>query len=460
MKKRIYIVLVFIGVSLLANTISAQVHIKGSIEIDLNSGLFTCDVNLSNIPELKEYRILLNKGMNVKYFKDKKNELINYNGHYDGEMKGEAIEYVLKVDSTTALKELNVTYLGAFPVYANDYNNFDYKGIIAFNNQTVRATEQTKWYPVIYDSVHDKLMNSYTYDLTISIVGGDTIFLNGTAPQKKNTARFVSKKAYPLLLFAGTYDFIENDGDYILNTAVTKENAKDIFKNIEIIKSNLSRNLDLEFTDHIYLINHKAINQRKKGSSWGFNTYPSFAFTGLDFNELTDENGKFSNDYLRYFGHEFGHNYFGNNVLSGKLKWFWLESFAEYLSYNIAEDLIGIEFLKEVLIKRAKYLKEDDVFIPLHNIKDTNEIGEKYRYIMAPLMLKCFEDTFGRAKMNLVIKSLLEFAKSETLTLQYFKKSAIKSGIKKEDFEEFEKKFMTNENFKQNIIQEIKNRYN
>ncbi|GAA4274537.1 hypothetical protein U6A24_16315 [Aquimarina gracilis] len=456
MKKRIYTFLIVVSIGLLSNAIVAQIHITGNIEINMNSGVFKCNVNLSNMPKLKDYSILLNKGMNIKYFKDYNNDLIKYEGHYNGQMKGEAIEYVLKIDSTSTFKEINVSYLGAFPVYTNDYNEFDYKGVIAINNQTVRATEQTKWYPVVYDITNDKLINSYTYDLNISLIDGNTIFLNGSPPKKKSNARFVSKKAYPLFLFAGTYDFIENNGDYILNTDVTQENAKVIFENIEVIKNNYSKNLGIKFTDHIYLINHKAINKRKKGSSWGFNTYPAFAFTGLNFNKLIDENGTFYNHHFRYFGHEFGHNYFGNNVASGKLKWFWVESFAEYLSYNTIEDLIEKNYLKEVLTKQLSYLKSDDIYVPLNEIESTNQIGEKYRYVLAPLMLKCFEDRFGRVKMNLVIRSLLQYAKDETLTIEHFQKSAIKSGIDKEDYKAFEKNFITSKNFKQNIIEEIK----
>lgn len=456
MKKNNFTLFAFICALLSFNIVSAQIHIEGNVEINMASGLFICNFNLTNIPKLNDYSILLNKGMNIKYFKDSENELINYEGHYNGEIKGEAISYIFKNDSTVIIPpEFNVTYRGAFPVYSNDFNKFDYKGIIAFNNKTLRASEQTKWYPVIYDAANDRILNSYTYDLTITIKGGNTIFVNGNAPKKGETSRFVSKKAHPLLLFAGTYSFIESNGDYILNTTVSKETSEKVFNNTTNIKSTLSKNLGLEFTDKIYLINHKAINKRRKGSSWGFNTYPTFAFTGLNFDKLLNDKGNFLNDYYRYFGHEFGHNYFGNNVMSGKLSWFWLESFAEYLSYNVAEDLCGIEFLNQVLLKQIKNI-EDDNFIPLNKIENRDEIDEKYRYILAPLMLKCFEDRFGRNKMSLTLKSLLGLAKNETLTLLHWKESAIKNGIKKEAFERFEKEFIKNEKFKQNIIDEIR----
>ncbi|TJY37794.1 gluzincin family metallopeptidase [Pontimicrobium aquaticum] len=460
MKKNNFKKVIIIWALLMFSIGYAQINIKGTVEIDMNSGLINCDFDLSNIPKIEEYRILLNKGMNIKYFKDDKNQLISYNGHHNGNTNGEAIEYTLRTDTTYIPSKLHVTYRGAFPIYKNDeFSAFDYKGIIAFNGETLRATEQTKWYPVIYDVTNDRLINSYTYDLTISIKGGTTIFINGSAPKKGKTSRFVSKKAQRLLLFAGNYDFVESNGNYILNTKITKETSKKVFSNIEIIKSNLSNKLGIVFTDKIYLVSHKAINKRKKGSSWGFNTYPTFAFTALNFDKMLDDEGQFTNNNVRYFGHEFGHNYFGNNVNSGKLKWFWGESFTEYLSYNIAEDLCGKDFLKETLIKQVKSINEEDTFIALSEVKKRSDIGSKYRYILAPLMLKCFEDRFGRDKMNHIIKSLLELSYDETLTLEHWKQSAIKSGIKKDAFEAFEKEFISNKNFKQNIIKEIVKNY-
>lgn len=438
----------------------AQVHIKGNVEIDMSSGLIKCDFKLTNIPQIKGYKILLNKGMNVKYFKNKKGKLMNYNGHYDADTKGEAIAYTFNKSKNAVIPEqFDITYRGAFPVYKNDFNAFDYKGVIAFNDQTMRATEQTKWYPVIYDVKKDKLINSYTYDLTINIKNGNTIFINGNAPKKGAVSQFSSKKAHPLLLFVGNYNFVNNNnGDYILNVSLSKETSEKIFKNIDAIKNSLAKNLKKEFTDNIYIINHKAINKRRKGSSWGFNTYPSFAFTGIDFNKLVNKKGKFSNNLLKFFGHEFGHNYFGLNVMPGKLGWFWLESFAEYLSYNVVEDLANTKFLHKTLINQAKSVSKGN-FIPLNKITKKSQIGDSYRYRLAPLMLKCFEDTFGRNKINKVIIALLDFSKSEALTLEHFKKAAIQSGISTNDYQSFEEKFIINKNFKQSIINQINKKY-
>nr|WP_299342881.1 hypothetical protein [Allomuricauda sp.] len=459
MKTKMLQLVFLLSVLLAPLSFNAQIHMKGKVDIDMNKGLIGCELRLSNIPELTDYRIWINKGMNIKYFKNSDAELIQYDGFYSGKINGEAIEYTFVQDSLAHIpNEFNVTYKGAFPIYQNEFGPFDYKGAIAFNGETLRATEQTKWYPVIYNAKTDRILNSYSYELEVHIIGGNTVFINGTKPQKGEDLHFVSKKAHPLLLFAGSYDFVESNGDYIINTNVSKETSKKVFDNIEIIKSSLSKNLKLKFTDNIYLINHRAVNKRPKGSSWGFNTYPTFAFTGLDFNKILNEKGGFSNDINRYFGHEFAHNYFGNNVMSGKLGWFWLESFAEYLSYNIAEDLCGMDFLKQVLLGQLKYIK-DDSFVPLAHVEKRSDINEKYRYIVGPFILKCFEDRFGRDKTNLTLQSLLKVSTTETLTLNQWKKSAVQGGVSEKDFETFETDFLVNEDFLQNVKDEILRNY-
>ena len=85
-----------------------------------------------------------------------------------------------------------------------------------------------------------------------------------------------------------------------------------------------------------------------------------------------------------------------------------------------------------------------------------NEINEKYRYVLGPLILQCFENKFGREKTINVLKLLLAFAENETLTIEHWKNAAIKSGISKTDFGKFEKEFISNKNFKKNVIKEIK----
>ena len=451
---------VFIIFFFWVNSVLSQPIIKGTVEINMQTGLFTCSFQLSNLPPLSSYKILLNKGMNIKYFKDADGTLINYSGYHNGEIKGEAIEYSFVGENDQELNlpsNFEITYKGAYPVYSNDFNPFDYKGVIAFNEKTLRAADQSKWYPVIYDVKNDKLLDNYVYDINFIVKNENenSIFINGSSPQKANKYRFTSTKSYPLLIFVGTYDFVSDNGNYILNTKVDQEIAEKIFKNIETIKAALAQDLNKEFTDNIYLISHTPINKQKKGSSWGFNVYPAFAFTGLDFTKLIGENGKFVPETLRFFSHEFAHNYFSSNMASGDLKWFWLESFPEYLSYKVYEQLVGKNFLEEQLEPRLNYI-DDEEFVPLSEVSESSQINDKYRYFLGPLLIQCFEDQFGEKRTNLTLQYLLDFADNEILTIHSWQKAAIISGISEEEFEDFESRFISSENFKQNIIEEIR----
>jgi len=450
---KLYLFLLF---TLAINFLDAQPHLTGNLKIDLEKGYFDCEFTLSNLPELSEYKILLNKGMNIKYFKDTKGNLLDYEGFYDGKTRGEAIEY--QVEGSELPKTFSIEYVGAFPKYENDYNAFDFKGFIAINDKTLRATEQTKWYPVLYDATNDRLINSYTYDLKIQLEGGSTIFINGSAPQEVKVGKFSTTKPYPLLLFLGNYNFVENDGNYILNDEILPAEAAEVYRNIELIKISLKNTLQQEFEDKIYLIKHQAVNKRRVGSSWGFNTYPTFAFTGINFGNLVQKDGKFSNSNYRYFGHEFAHNYFGNNVQSGKLYWFWLESFPEYLSFRIAEEFSDEKYLKKVLLQKVKNLREQE-FVPLSKIENANQINDAYRYNLAPLLLQCMEIKFDKEAMDLIMRKLLAKAKDETLNLAVLRSIATESGIKDTDYQLFESAFIQSENFKENILNYITSKY-
>lgn len=426
-------------------------HIEGNVYVNMETGLFRCDVTISNLTSIEDYSILINKGMNVKHFLDNSGNSLMYDG---SRIKGEAIQYV--VGNSKGIMNLptkiQIEYVGAFPKYSDSYNTFDFKGFIAINDKTIRATEQTKWYPVIYDVKRDKLINSYTYNLEIAVIGGKSIFINGSAPQKTIKGNFTSKKAVPLFLFAGDYDFVSEKGNYILNGGISKKTAAQVFKNVRIVQSFLEEKLDRTFEDNVYLIQHKAVNKRKEGSNWGFNTYPSFAFTGDNyFSSILTNEGTFSAGNFRYFGHEFGHNYFGNNVQSGKLFWFWLESIPEYLSFTFAEKMGGKKYLKQRIRDKIESVKNKK-FIPLAKITEANQIDESYRYNMAPLLLMSFDLMFGRETTFKMLKNLLSYADSETLTLDHFKKAALKSGVPTHEYKNFEIQYLKNDDFRDIVI--------
>ncbi len=439
----------------------AQPHIEGTVEIDLKTGMFNCDFVINNLPEIRNYKILLNHGMNVKYFKDLDDNLWNYNGYYSGKMRGEALEYFFIDDDRKVVKELpkgfKVMYTGAFPKYMGEVNTFDFKGYIAINEKTIRATEQSKWYPVIYDVKKNQIINEYTYNLTIKTKNSESIFINGNPPVKGDDVKFESKKAVPLFLFIGNYDFTEHDGDYLINSNKNSEEIKrKVFKQINLIKKWYAEKLHIKFEDHIYIINHDAVKKMKTGSSWAFNVYPAFGFAGIDYNKMFKDEEHFIDSNYAFFGHELGHNYFGSNMMTGKLSWFWSESFSEYLSFGVIERFSNEAYLKKRLRSFLSDIK-DTKFIPLEDIKSSDEIDVVYRYRLGPLIMKCFEDTFGKEKTYSMLSIMAKH--TETLTIDSWEEIAVLIGIDKKEFKDFRKKYLKNKNFKENVVKWIQKKY-
>ncbi|MEM7374991.1 MAG: hypothetical protein AAF587_40735 [Bacteroidota bacterium] len=397
--------------------------------------------------------------MNIKSFKDSAGKRINYDGYYSGKAHHVGLEYQLIDDNNHKIEELPETfeleYVGAFPIYHDEFNAFDFKGFIANNGKTFRATEQSKWYPVIYDSIGDRYVDSYAYKLEIEGAHCTSIFVNGAAPKQGESNTFSSTKAVPLFLFAGDFDFLSIAGNYIINSDIPFERARLLIAEVEDIKSIYASNLGIEYTDSIYLINHEPVDQMPEGSHWGFNVYPAFGFAGIDFKDLLSEKGKLRPKYVELFGHELAHNYFLTNVMSGTLFWFWLESCADYLSFDVVEKRCGQTYLHKKLLA---YIHEinDVEFPPLEEIESSSQITETYRYYLGPLLLKCFELRFGFKKTYQVLRSLLVLSEKKTLTIDEWAKVS-QQEISQKEFEEFRKDYLSNGRFKEKIILEIKN---
>ncbi|RYY58211.1 MAG: hypothetical protein EOO05_17140 [Chitinophagaceae bacterium] len=421
------------------NTVFSQPHITGKVTISQSTGLIACDLTLSNLPSLANYRILLNHGMNIQYFTGDSSKQVYYDGWYGGKMKGESLEYVLMKNDNDTMRPLppsfRVKYRGAFPVYNDTVNLFDFKGLVAFNGKTLRATEQTKWYPVIYDVANDRLIDNYTYDIVIDAADSRTVYLNGAAPSQVKNSRFVSVVPRGLFLFAGDYDFMKSGNNYILNASIDAGSARQIFSELDRIKSFHAKNLGITYNEGVYIISHKAVKKFNPGGSWGFTVFPSFAYANLDFTTLVGSNGKFGNDNLAFFAHELSHYYFGDRMISGPLAWFWLESTTEYLSLKAAEAMADTGYYKKIVNRYTAFTKTQK-YKPLNEVT-AGDIDENYRYVYGPLIWIAFEKTFGIKKTYAVLAGLIHQAETQTLTLQLLKKVSVAAGIGESGFDKF-----------------------
>jgi hypothetical protein len=425
-------------------------HLSGKVEIVMATGQITCDFVLSNIPNLgKDYQILLNKGFNIKAIKDSANQTLKYSGFYGGAMRGEGLTYApLYKDSTMVNPvKLHITYTGGFPIYTDTLNFIDFKGLIAFNGKTMRATDQSKWYPIIYDIKNDRQIEQMTFDIQVSSKDAKTIFVNGDLPKAGPVARFKSDVPIAPMIFAGDYGVQKTNGAIFLNTQMNDKQLKVFEENIADMKTYYFKVLKIPYNTKNVFIEHAPVEKFNKGRSWGFVAFPTIAFAGIKLGDMIDEEHsklKDSTDYP-FIAHEIGHYYFGNVLQpNSTLFWFFLESTAEYLSVKAAEEKFGKNFGTKYFVDRGKQLKNFKAK-PLNSIKEINEISGTYRYSYGPFLLRGLEQMIGEKRMFKFLNTCLS-TKNESTDYAFFKNNALKSGITQKEWDDYEKTFILSEN--------------
>ncbi len=435
----------------------SQIHLEGEVRILMKEGLIAADLELSNIPKIEVYNILLNKGMNIQYFQNSEKKVMPYSGYYNGKMKGEALSYTF-IDDQRSLEpipaQFKIKYRGAFPIYLDTLNTFDFKGLIAFNGKTLRAAEQSKWYPVIYDIANDRIIDNYTFAIRIICDDCKTVFINGDAPSQLQDNHYESKIPRQLMLYTGEYDFSNNRGNYILNADLDKTTGDMIFNEIELIKKFYAGKLQIPYDEKVYLISHQAVTPYRPDQSWGFAIFPTFAYAGVNFESLVNENGKFEPSNFAFFAHELAHLYFNTNILSGQQGWFWLESTAEFLSLKASENFYPNFYLQK-LGNYADFLMGKN-YPPLMKIKSMDEIDEDYRYVFGPLIFIVFEAEFGSEATFKILSNLVALSSQQSITLDDLKYQALQVGITSETYRQFENDYLGSPLALKNTIDKIK----
>lgn len=436
---------------LLTKTVFSQTpHLSGEVSVSMKTGLITCNFTLSNIPSLgKDYQILLNKGFNIKAIKDSVGNTLNYSGYYNGKMRGEGLIYTPTKGNEVLSNPgtLKISYVGAFPIYTDTLNFTDFKGLIAFNGKTMRATDQSKWYPIIYDVKNDRQIEQLTFNIKVTSHDAKTIFVNADLPKPGPTANFSSKIPLSPMLFIGDYDVQNTKNATFLNAAMNDRQLEIFEKNIAEIKSYYSKKLEIPYQTKNVFIEHAPIEKFNKGRSWGFVSFPVIAFAGIKLGDMIDEEKstlKDSTDYP-FIAHEIGHYYFGDVLQpNSTLFWFFLESTAEYLSVKASEEKFGKAFATKYFADKAKQLK-DFKSKPLNRIVEMNDISGTYRYSYGPFLLRGLEQMIGEKRMFKFLTTCLQ-TKNVATDYAFFKASAFKSGISNKEWDAFEKEFILSEN--------------
>lgn len=383
---------------------------SGTVEVGLAAGRMGGHICLAGRPEGFRDAFSLNAGLNVARVTDGAGKPLDFDGWYDPGVDGEARVYTV----TTPAATLCVDYVGAFPVYPAHDAPLDFKGVIAFDGASVRATEQAAWLPLPYDRKRKARLDTTRYDLAVSCAECAFIYVNGNDPVTAVSGKFASARARPAMLFAGTGPLARDASVTIINETVSAPQAAALVDAFRQIEAYYATYLGQQIRDTPAIVRVLALDQQARdrtGSEWGFATWPTIALSG-SIRPIADAliaGGEGRERRLGYLAHEIGHYYFGTLVNpTGRYRWFLVETMAEFLSLKARGALAGPAAEQRRVADLAGDLARDTTsFVPLDQIRDSEQIGDLYRYNYGPLLLIALERQVGERRMAAFVRMLL-----------------------------------------------------
>lgn len=394
-----------------------ELILNGELKISVENGTLEGSFTLNELPEIDNYRISLNSGLNVQYFKGQENKNIRFTRQYDPKTSYESFLYTFptsKKDSTYLPKSITVKYTGKFPVYKDTtdlYNSGDWKGNIAFSEKTLRMDgTQTSWFPILHDLDNDKRFSAVKYAIEIICDDCSTLYLNGNDPLYGSKHIFTSDKPNDISLFVGQFDFYFIDNNWYLNTDIDKTTMAQFSQITEQFKNYFTQNIGIPYQKSIKFIQAAPTS---KNNSFLFIDYPTIINIGRG--KTNDIGSLISDEYPEdkaFIAHELAHYYFGaggekifNSPISSPI----CEGFAEYMSLKATEDLWGKVLYQNILKETLSNLNENSFYTPISKIESEADYNNKisYSYTYFPVILLAIENEIGKQKMWEWMKNLV-----------------------------------------------------
>ncbi|MDQ3743833.1 MAG: hypothetical protein M3444_05585 [Acidobacteriota bacterium] len=418
-------------------------HLAGKINIDLPRGTLAGDVCLSNLPKRRGVSFLLNHGLNIKAIRNERGELLDYSGYYDGRAVGEGREYTLS-DSAGDAGTFCVSYAGAFPVYDKERNGFDFKGMIAFNGRTLRATEQSKWYPILYDPETEQLEQAVTYRLHVDCAACTAAYVNGDGPRRGQQTQFSSALPRPLFLYAGDFTFTEINGATYVGGVVSPRSAGVIGTAVKDIRGFYEEYLGTPYRAAPVFLTFESVDRaRPPGkNTLTFASYPTVAFDGLisfdSFVEVRDSKPAVKELFWHTIAHEMAHYYFGTLLVpTGKYYWLYVETAAEYMALIAVRHFLGEEtYRRWVQSYRDRARKMSDL-VPLDRVTD-RQMNSGNWYYYWPLLLVSLEKEIGAERMRHIMAAILNAPEGAVLDYEFLHVTATGAGVTEESWARFD----------------------
>jgi len=419
-------------------------HLDGHVETDPRTGSIRGDLCVSNLPPMKQTVFLLNRGLNIREVRDRaSSKVLDYDGFYDAKGVGDATRYTVDGIGSGGLC---VSFTGAFPVYrvdAGERSAIDWKGQIAFDGHTIRAAEQTRFYPVVLDPAGAAL-EKVSYRLDVACTSCKTIYVNGAPPQRGPKATFVSETPHSLLLYAGDFPFAAKQSVYFVGVPVTDTDAEAIRAGVRSIAEAESSYVGAAYSGEPVFLTFASVSRTRTigRTSWQFVTWPTIALDGrVDFSTLLEEkDGRRVFPADIYIAHEMAHFYFGTRfVPRGPLKWFLLESTAEFVAMKANGVLHGDAAYVDELRKHVHEALQAGDITPLDAVTDAEQIGDTYRYRVGPLLLIALEQYAGANVVQSLLHSFVVDSPTDEPSYAMFRARLEAAGAAKEAIDRFER---------------------
>lgn len=416
----------------------------GNVRLDIASGRVEGDVCVSNLPSGSMSSFVLNAGLNVARVTDADGKEMGFDGWYDPGVNGEARVYTLAEPITT----LCVQYVGAFPQYPKHDAIDDFKGMMAFNGDSARFTEQSAWLPLAFDPKTQVRSRESRYDLQVDCKGCRFLYINGSPAIEGAEGRFRSDVARPILLFGGSGPITRTAQVTLLNESLSAEKLDALSGTVQQVAEVYARYMGVppaERPTFLRMVTLDQVDRDRRGNEWGFAAWPTIAMSG-SIGNVADSllaGGERKEQRVQYIAHEMGHYYFGTlNQPQGPYYWFLLESSAEFLSIKALREVSGDAAADRYIARLQSSVDKQDKPLPaLDSIDASSNLGELYRYVYAPLLLLSLEQRVGEAKMQAFMRGLV--AAPSPKDWAELRSIAVKAGINAKAWEQWQASCVT-----------------
>lgn len=460
MKKSILIVCLVIFV----HTVFAQhTTLCGTVKISIEKGTLDGDLTLTEFPEIENYRLAINSGLNVEYIKDQDNRNIDFSKQYSSKLSYESFLYSFPTKEKEGIflpKSINVKFTGKFPVHNDTLslnNSGDWKGNIAFSDNTLRIDgNQSSWYPILYDLDRDIRYSQVKYSVEIECEDCDALYLNGSDPVYASSHRFTSEKPSDITLFVGNYDFHFVDNNWYLNPDIDKNDMARFSEITNQFKTYFSDHLEIPYQETIKFVQSIPTT---KSNSFLFIEYPTIVNIGRGREDGMA--GLISDEYPEdkaFIAHELAHYYFGagvklfNSTLSNPIS----EGFAEYLSLKATKEILGADLYTNLQQDIIADLEDNAFYKPLARITSTDDLNnsESYSYLYFPVLLSAIENEIGEEKMWGWMKNIL-LTETSLTDYEFLKNCLVESIGSKNESNRIIEKYFQSDNSLNNALEQL-----